>query len=242
MADRDTIFYRWSLDEARHIGEVPKWRESHVANLECKQAIEEAINRDYNDNHLDANCAKSIIDKFGFDRTNFILKCTVRMASQDGRYSDDNKAWSRISRMADSNFRGQYALTAHPAIINAFINQARREWENLGLFDNSHIDKSEEAMDFENKVCVLRPDSLRDEFKTPQDQLFLATSGFGCDPTKIGRSVSGYFLADGEFATFQRTDFYGVIDDQYLPEWASEKVNEILGDQSDSQTDSMEMS
>lgn len=242
MTDRNTILYRWSLDEARHIGEVPKWRESHAANLECKQAIEEAINRDYNDNRLDENCAKSVIDKFGFDRTNFILKCTVRMAKQDGRYSDDNKAWSKISGIADSNFREQYAVTAHPAIVNSFINQARREWNNLGLFDASHIDTSEDAGNYEGKVCVLRPDTLYDEYKAPQYQLFLATSGFGCDPTKIGHSVSGYFLADEEFTTYQRSDFYGVIDKQYLPEWAADKANELIGGQTDSQTDSMEMS
>lgn len=228
MTNRDTIFYRYSLDDARHIGDVPKWRESHVANLECKQAIEDAIKEGYKDNKLDKDCAKKIIDKFGFDRTNFILRCTLRLSREDGRYSSDNLKWADGSRVSSSNFRGQYAINAHPTIINGFVDQARREWDALNLFDSHHLDRSGDANNYEGKVLILLPDTLKDQYKTPSDQLFLATSGFGCSPTAIGRSVSGYFLSDGEFASFTRSDFYGVIDNQFLPDWAEEKAHELM--------------
>lgn len=233
MIDRDTVFYRHSLNDARHIGEVPLWRESHVANLECKQAIEEAIANGFDDNKLDKDCAKNIIDRFGFDRTNFILRCTLRLSKDDGRYSDENKHWANQSRVATANFTKQYAVNAHPTLINGFVDQARKEWDSLNLFDSRHLDRSEDASNYENKVLILVPDTLKDQYKTPSDQLFLATTGFGCSPTAIGRSVSGYFLSDGEFASFTRSDFYGVIDNQFLPDWAEEKANELLDGQND---------
>ena len=228
MERNNKIFYRYSLNDARHLGEVSLWRESHVANIECKQAIEEAITRDFNDNILDDNCAKSVIDKFGFERTNFVLRCTIRKAMHDGRYSDLNKTWAKQSRVADSNFRNEYAVNAHPTLLNGFVDEARQEWDKLGLFNSVHIDMSEDAKNYEGKILILYPDVLKDEYKSPNDQLFLATSGFGCDPNKIGRSVSGYFLSDEEFATFDRSSFYGVINEKYLPQWAEEKANQLL--------------
>lgn len=230
MADRNTILYRYSLDEARHIGEVSKWRESHVANLECASAIEEAIKRDFQDNKLDENCAKSIIEAFGFDRTNFILKCTIRNAKNDGRYSEENRNWASIGRIAESNIRSQYTINAHPTIIDGLATQARKEWDNLHLYDASHIDTSDEASNYEGKILVLRPDRLLDAYKDPKYQLFLATGGFGCSPTAIGRTVSGNFLFDDEFATFNRTDFYGAIDEKFLPEWVTDNIVESQSD------------
>ncbi len=74
---------------------------------------------------------------------------------------------------------------------------------------------------------VLSPFSLKDKYKTPDYQLFLATGGFGCSPTARGRKVFGTFLKDGESAQFQRSDFIGVIKEEFLPEWAVEKLQEL---------------
>ena len=35
-----------------------------------------------------------------------------------------------------------------------------------------------------------------------------------------------FFLKDDEFTHFRRQNFFGVIDEQYLPEWAKEKLAE----------------
>lgn len=72
----------------------------------------------------------------------------------------------------------------------------------------------------------MKPSSLKDQYKTPDFQLFYATGGFGCDPKKVGTQVSGYFLKDGEYAHFRRSDFIGVIKDECIPEWAQEKLKQ----------------
>ena len=38
-------------------------------------------------------------------------------------------------------------------------------------------------------------------------------------------------LGDGEEARWNRADFTGVLDEQYLPDWALEKLEELLGPQ-----------
>ena len=119
-----------------------------------------------------------------------------------------------------------------------FLDRVRKEWENLKLFDKFHC--SDEGY-YEDKVLVLKPSSLKDEYKTPDFQLFYATGGFGCDPTKIGTSVSGVFLKDDEFAQFRRADFIGVIKDEHLPDWAREKFESIYKAETESQTPTMKM-
>lgn len=42
-------FYRHSLNNARHCNEVELWRNSHEANIDCKNAIENAIAEYYED-------------------------------------------------------------------------------------------------------------------------------------------------------------------------------------------------
>lgn len=72
------MLYNYSLNDARHLGEVDKWRESHWANVNCARAIEKAITENFNDNTLNTDCVKSIIDEYGFDRLNFILRYTLK--------------------------------------------------------------------------------------------------------------------------------------------------------------------
>ena len=76
-------------------------------------------------------------------------------------------------------------------------------------------------------MVVINPYIFKDEYKTPEDQLFLAESGFGCRPDSRGRKVFGQFLKDGEKTHYQRSDIVGILKDEYLPEWAKEKLDEL---------------
>ncbi len=56
-----------------------------------------------------------------------------------------------------------------------------------------------------------------------------AHDGFGCHPHAIGRSIRCTCLGDGEMTRWNRTDFIGVLDEQYLPDWAAEKLTQLTG-------------
>ena len=72
---------------------------------------------------------------------------------------------------------------------------------------------------FAGKYMVLNPECLKGEYREAKYQLFFANGGFGCDPTKMGRAVFGYFVADGEYCRWDRDAFIGVATDEAVAEW-----------------------
>lgn len=221
--------YRYSLLEAKRNNELDLWRESQKANEECKQAIEVAIASNFDGMHLMKDTAKEVIKNYGFDRVNWVLANTIQHKDYDGRFSASNKEWAKgffIPKGQASDNTIYYIVNSHSAILDGFINQARKEYENLKLFDFSHCnDKTK--VDLENKILVIDPSILKDEFKSPDFQLFYATGGFGCNHDASGRKVYGFFLKDGEETQYNRSDFIGILKEEFYPDWLTEKLEEM---------------
>ena len=188
MKDRKRV-YPQSLAEARRLHEKDEWIESYKENCICARAIEFALRDGYKDNRLTETCAKDVIREHGYDRVNWVLANTVQENIHDGRYGKGNKAWARgVFIPKEPEFQNStFTVNAHPVRIDAFVSQARQEWQKLGLFDKSHC--YAENMDYTNKVVALRPEILKDEYKTPKGVLYLNNS------EQIGskKAVSGGF-------------------------------------------------
>lgn len=60
--------YPYTAKEARERGELELWRANFRTNCACAGAIELAIRRDFDGMHLGADCAKSVIDQYGYGR------------------------------------------------------------------------------------------------------------------------------------------------------------------------------
>lgn len=219
--------YEWSLDEAKRMNERDLWRESYKENCDCARTMERAIRDHYKDNRL-GDCIRPLIDEYGFNRVNWVLANTVLQSHSDGRYSEDNKRWARSFHIPRDEHNWQFTVNSHPGLVNLLIGQARKAWQELGLFDRSHCQpEPPEGLDYTDKVVIVSPNFLKDKYKTPEDQLYLAEGGFGCSPGARGRKVYGKFLKDGESTHISRSDILGVINDEHLPEWAREKVAEM---------------
>lgn len=221
--------YRWSKRDAIDHAELDRWRESHRENCDCARAIERAINENYKDNSL-GECAKSVIDLYGFERVNWVLSNTVQRNLEDGRFSDSNKEWSKDFYLPHDEDRWHYEVTSHPGLVDLFVTQARNAWQELGLYDNTHCN---DEKNYEDQVLILRPSILKDEYKTPDFQLFYAETGNGCRPDAIGTRIFGFFLKDGEKTSYRRGNFFGVIDNQHLPNWAKDSVAEYQSSESE---------
>ena len=135
-----------------------------------------------------------------------------------------------IKRTAEGNPISVRSLARrYPGItMQGWTEQAQYEGKNL--FDFSKFTATGTvggSLDFENKIMVLNPTGIKDEYKTPDYQLFYAQSGFGCSPTARGRQVYGRFLADGEYTHFERSRFLGQLKPELVPDWAKEKVREF---------------
>ena len=237
VANKHKILYPWSLKDAQKSNEVHLWRESYKENCDCARAIERAIRNNLSSGVLNTNAACDVVDTYGFDRVKFVLANTIQRKG-DELFSDANKSWLKGVYIPKDDVCWHYEVDSQPGLVNIFTSRVKSEWDNLKIFDKSHCadDKF-----YEDKVLVLKPSALKDEYKTPDFQLFYAKSGFGCNPTKMGTSVSGIFLMDDEYAHFRRGDFLGVIKEEYLPEWAKEKIQSMTKAESHTETPTMTM-
>ena len=224
----ETYLYPYSVKEARERNELSLWRESHRANIACRGAIEDAIRRSFDGMHLDKDCITPVLDEYGYKRTAWVLANTLHELEWDGRFSPANKQWAeRRCIPQDERHNAAITVRSHPAVLDGFVTLYRKAYQKLGLFGSEHCFGDRAEQDYTAKVLVLSPDTLKESFWSQENQLWYAHDGFGCSPHAIGRSVRCTCLGDGEMTRWNRDEFIGVLDEQFLPEWAQEKLAEL---------------
>ena len=235
----ETYLYPYSAKEARERNELSLWRKSHRANIACREAIEDAIRRSFDGMHLDKDCIIPVLDKYGYKRTAWVLANTLHELKWDGRFSPANKQWAE-RRYIPQDERHNAAITvrSHPAVLDGFVDLYRKAYQKLELFGAEHCVGDRAEQDFTGKVLVLSPDTLKESCWSQENQLWYAHDCFGCSPHAIGRSVRCTCLSDGEMTRWNRSEFIGVLDDKFLPEWAKPKLAEL---QAQEQTDAPTM-
>lgn len=80
---------------------------------------------------------------------------------------------------------------------------------------------------YENKILILNPVYLSPEYRTKEDQLVLAISGFGCTPGNRSKKILCQSLCSGDKFYIRGTDVLGVISQQSVPHWAEVNANLI---------------
>lgn len=223
--------YPYSRAEARRCKETQMHEDSFRLNVQCARDIEKAIREyfDEADESLSENCAQSVLEQYGFKRVCFVLSNSVKEMGQPRMLSDDIRQWAQRSSVPqDGKYNRYFAVDTAASLLESFIGQTREAYQALGMFGTEHC-VGQDELDYKGKVLVLIPDALKESHWTPQDQLWLATGGAGCSPGKLGRTVFAACLADGEETRWGREDFTGVLDEQYLPDWAAEKLAELRG-------------
>lgn len=224
----ETYLYPYSAKEARERNELSLWRESHRANIACREAIEDAIRRSFDGMHLDKDCITPVLDEYGYKRTAWVLANTLHELKWDGRFSPANKQWAERRYIPqDERYNAAITVRSHPAVLDGFVSFYRKAVQALNLFGAEHCAGDRAEQDFTGKVLVLSPDTLKESCWSQADQLWYAHDGFGCRPHAIGRSVRCTCLSDGEMTRWNRSEFIGVLDDKFLPEWAKPKLAEL---------------
>ena len=79
--------YLGSLSEAKRNDEVQDWQDSHHLNVLCAEAIETAIRQGFDGMHLKEDCARNVLEAYGFKRVSWVLSNTVQQKNDDGRFS-----------------------------------------------------------------------------------------------------------------------------------------------------------
>lgn len=81
--------------------------------------------------------------------------------------------------------------------------------------------------EIENKVAVIKPESLRPEYRMQDKQLVLVTDGFGARGNARGRAVYTINLYSGKNSRWNREDILGTLTPEQMPAWAKEKLAQI---------------
>jgi len=233
----ETYLYPYSAKEARERNELSLWRESHRANIACRDAIEDAIRRSFDGMHLDKDCTSLVLEKYGYKRTAWVLANTLHELKWDGRFSHANKQWAERRYIPqDERHNAEITVRSHPAVLDGFVTFHRKAVQALNLFGAEHCVGDRAEQDFTGKVLVLSPDTLKESCWSQENQLWYAHDGFGCRPHAIGRSVRCTCLGDGEMTRWNRHEFIGVLDEKHLPDWAQEKLMELTVPQQEAPT------
>jgi hypothetical protein len=219
--------YKYSVETAKHNGKLEDWRESRNENIRCRDFLDKQVREKFDGFRLPDECAENTIREFGYDRTMWVIANTILERRGDGRFNERNRKWAQSLNIAQDRHNYEFALESHSCTVNGLANDVRKMYAELGLFSGEHIVKTDEQQDYTGKLLVIREDVLKEECRTPENQLFLARGGFGCSPNSRGRKLFGQFLSDGEKTHFYREDFVGILDEQYFPQWASEKMEQL---------------
>ena len=186
----ETYLYPYSAKEARERNELSLWRESHRANIACREAIEDTIRQNFDGMYLNEDCLVPVLAAYGYKRTERVLTATLQELSWDGRFSLANKQWAERHYIPqDERHNAEITIRSHPAVLDGFVSFYRKAVQALNLFGAEHCVGDRAEQDYTGKVLVLSPDTLKESCWSQENQLWYAHDGFGCSPHAIGRSV-----------------------------------------------------
>lgn len=125
--------YRRTYREALERGEADACERSFRANIACRDAIEQTLSEGTRNGVLRASGTREILDRFGEERTAFVLANTLQKHSRDSRYSVSNRAWGASVPVPDDRNafgadRNLYFMIdrCNARLADVFVTQTRR--------------------------------------------------------------------------------------------------------------------
>ena len=125
------VDYKW--EQAQKELEKAQAKMERDTKAACKNAIERAIAEKFDGRRLPKETAEGVIREYGIERVRYVLSHTVAHKTQEQRISDENKEWAKETAPYSTWETNDMVVNSHPAVLNGFINQARRyiERENI---------------------------------------------------------------------------------------------------------------
>lgn len=120
--------YRHTAQYAMEHGERDAYFASRKAYEDCKRAIENAIDSNFDGAYLGKSCVAEVMEGFGPERITDVLACTIQRKEWDERFSRSNRDWAKkvdISHMGKEPY--SFVCESHPAVLDGFISMFRRE-------------------------------------------------------------------------------------------------------------------
>lgn len=149
---------------------------------------------DYGDGRsaLKPEASQMVLKRWGFKRTNFVLANTIeRLGPYKEQLSAENQEWQKKAYVPPDDAHNRYfEVDTALAYLDAFISQVREAYGKLELFGPEHCEpNSYESLDYEGRVLVLSPDTLKESCWTPQNQLWPMTALDAAPTLSVGLSA-----------------------------------------------------
>ena len=123
--------------------------------------------------HLKKGTVEKIIELYGYKRVEHVLANTVQERRGDGRFRPDNRAWAESHYIPEDEMHNYcFAARSHSAILDGFISNYRKLVMDLGMFDQKQCEPDSSELDYTGKVLVLSPNTLKEEYWSPENQLW----------------------------------------------------------------------
>ena len=128
----ETPVYYESFQYATENEETGPFWESYNCNRECRNAIEEAIADHFDGYRLSEKATGTVLQKYGEERTLFVLANTIQLLRDDGRFSRQNIQWADAIPVPhgteqDASLRRDFLIRSHPGLINLVTQFTRKE-------------------------------------------------------------------------------------------------------------------
>ena len=113
-------------------------------------------------------------------------------------------------------------------MLDGFVTQYCKAYQRLGFSDRSHCHPdSFSSLDYEASAGPLSR-HLEESYWNEGAMLWYAHDGLGASSRH--RTLHPLYLSGRwEMTRWNRADFMGVLKDQFLPDWAAEKLAELKG-------------
>lgn len=135
-----------------------------------------------------------------------------------------NGIWDMVEQQnVESHFTdllSENGFDVNSADVKKVITEMAAQYREDFGFGDVYVDNS--ASDYTGRIMIIRPEYFSSRSFTPDEQLFLAQSGPGCDPKEYGGAVNGVFLYDREEASVTSDCFLGAMREEHIPVWARE--------------------
>jgi len=119
-------FAEYKEEQAQKALERAQEKMERDTKVSCKDAIDRAIARNFDGYRLPKGTAEGVIKEYGIERVSYVLANTVMHRRQEERISPENKEWAKSIEPYAMYESRDIVASSHPAILNGFINQARR--------------------------------------------------------------------------------------------------------------------
>ena len=119
---RAAPIYDGTAREANERGEVEKLKASRQADSDCREAIENAIARNYDGSRLNTKAAiAEVREQFGEKRLTRVTASLIANRPHDARISPENRAWADKKAISKEIGSGH----THPGLLDIFAARLR---------------------------------------------------------------------------------------------------------------------